>query len=110
MTQSAAVSPPPGYPETLELLWHIVFESLQKKVADTPEATTLAIVERIRIELGGSYLPRGSVFDVKKLKRAVCREFDGINHAALARKHRISETRVRQIIEEERQSIRNFNN
>lgn len=110
MTQSAAASPPQGYPETLELLWLIVFESLQKKVADTPETIALAIVERVRGELGGSYLPRGTVFDGKKLKCAVRREFDGTNHAALARKHRISETRVRQIIEEKRQSIRNFNN
>lgn len=109
MTNPATSFFPEGYPESLEIIANIAFERLREQGIDVSEAQVAAldIAERVRKELGGSYLPRGCNFDSRKLRHTVFQEFDGKNHAALARKHRISEVYVRLIIKEGRQNNRN---
>lgn len=51
-------------------------------------------------EIGGRqiYISRG-VSDLSERDRAICGEFNGRNHAALAKKYDLTEMRVRQILE-----------
>ena len=67
-------------------------------LAHNPAA--LALVEDIRAHYGGNqiYIPRGDKFNRAKLHAAIRREFNGRNYAELARRHGLTEMRVRQIV------------
>ena len=60
------------------------------------------VAYQVAANLGGQsiYVPAGVMVVSSQKKRAVVAAFEGHNHAALAREHRVTETRIRQILAE----------
>lgn len=61
----------------------------------------LQITEGLRAEIGGSqpYLPQGRAYELSVRDRNIAAEFNGRNFHQLARKHHLSERRLRQILD-----------
>lgn len=60
------------------------------------------ITERIRLGLGGSYIPRGKSMDVNRIRLDILTRWNGDNTHMLCQEHGISERRLRQLNEEAR--------
>ena len=106
----AALDPdlPPKMRELAEVLF-IGIGNSKAAEACAPETlahAALAAMWQLSHEFGGNncYFPRGDQVRALKLKRAVRAGFTGDNHSQLARKHGISEMRVRQILSQKEPS------
>lgn len=68
----------------------------------------LALTEGVRQELGGSqpYLPVGRAYELNQRDAQILREFDGGNHAELAKRHGVTARQIYAIVAAAQQ--RNF--
>jgi Mor family transcriptional regulator len=91
----------PGYPERLRDMAISLFLELKSLDADVPpHEMALALTERVSTELGGGqfYMHKGFSYRLTNRDRQIMREFTGNNHHLLAKKHNLSDMRVRQIV------------
>ena len=97
----------PEYPDRLRDMCTVIYLALQDHGQDIPaEELALALTEAVSLELGGAsfYLHKGFLFR-KKLTardREIAEQARHNNIHILARKHNITEMRVRQIVGEYR--------
>lgn len=63
--------------------------------------------EHIRVHWSGSsqYIPKGTGWELSQRDRQIWSEFNGRNHAQLARKHGLTEMRIYQIIKAARKAL-----
>lgn len=99
----------PSAPE----IWVELAEILYSPLRSAPALASVQDVElavcvvqaiyQMASELGGNtlYVPKGVKAVSGQKKRAIAAEFKGHNHAELARKHGVTDTRVRQILAEQ---------
>ncbi len=98
----------PEYPERLRDMCTVIFLALQDHGQDTPAAElALALTEAVSLELGGGsfYMHKGFVFrqGLTKRDREIAEQARSNNLHILARRHGITEMRVRQIVDAYRQ-------
>lgn len=97
------MSHPSAAPADQPILHHIELEAAAVArafgVADA-KALAAALVDRLCLNLGGEahYLPKLSRLERQRRNAAIRAAFDGRNLPELAKKHGISERRVRQIV------------
>lgn len=81
---------PPEYPEVLADLATLIYRRLCD-LLPTAVAADLAreLAEAVRLEWGGGmiYIPQGARFERQQRDATIWREFNGRNHAELARRH-----------------------
>jgi len=94
------------YPEFLVEMTAIVAATLVDEGVDAEAACKLsdAIVERVRKALGGQkfYVPSGRSIDVERMRQDLARRWDGTNTRELCREYGITESRLRQCVDEAR--------
>lgn len=75
-----------------------------KAPIETLAQTALEQVRTLGVQLGGQqcYIPRGSLASARDVAASICAEFKGNNYSELATKYDLSDSRVRQILEEAR--------
>ena len=97
---------PERYPETLADLAVLLHERLAR-VLDPARAAVVALdlAEDVRAKWGGGaiYIPRGDGFERSRRDAAVWREFNGRNHADLARHHGCTVKTIYEIVDRERE-------
>lgn len=98
------IETPPNYPPYLAAIAAIVAEELQKRLAiDAASANEIALMatERVRAEWGGAarYLPKGQAVDIDRRNWEMYAKFRG-SYEEIAREYKLTEQRVRQIIDE----------
>ncbi|MFO1421200.1 MAG: Mor transcription activator family protein [Candidatus Competibacteraceae bacterium] len=97
---------PEKYPEILSDLAGLVHRRLieQGIGADLATKTALDLAEDVRLKWGGGliYIPKGDGFARGCRDAEIWREFNGRNHAELARKHGLTLSCVYDIIARER--------
>lgn len=94
-----------AYPEVLADIAREIHKSLMEdpriKLAH-PIAAEIAmtVTEHVRKNIGGVnvYIPRGNVYEATQREQQIYRDFKGDNHHELARKHNLTEMRIRQIV------------
>lgn len=89
------------YPEILTEIADCIRRRLSLNLPpDQADPMALATVEDIRARFGGAliYIPVGAAFDRAQRNQAIVAEFDGSNHAALARRHRLTVGSIYDII------------
>lgn len=79
----------------------------QSEVNASVEALARVAIEQVRTlghQLGGTqpYIPCGAVAARREIAEAICRDFRGNNYGELAAKHGLTESRVRNILRENR--------
>jgi Mor family transcriptional regulator len=91
-----------AYPEILaDLADQVAVKIAELGVAPERAAEIGAhVAEHIRVHWSGSsqYIPKGTGWELSQRDRQIWAEFNGRNHAALARKHGLTEMRIYQII------------
>ncbi len=91
-----------AYPEILaDLADQVAVKIAELGVAPERAAEIGAhVAEHIRVHCSGSsqYIPKGTGWELSQRDRQIWAEFNGRNHAALARKHGLTEMRIYQII------------
>ena len=95
----------PEYPEVLadiarEVHSQLMVHPMVKLEHAIAAQVALHVAEHVRKNIGGvsTYIPRGMTFELSRRDKQMWEEFDGTNYAELARKHDMTEMRVRQII------------
>lgn len=92
------------YPEILAAAANAAYawltEHLHLEHQPAAEAA-FAIAEAIRTDVGGAYeyIPKGQAWLLSRRDREIYAKFRGDNYRQLAREYRLSEMRVRQIVE-----------
>ena len=89
------------YPPVLADLADLLARPLQACMDDdAARAVAKEQAEEVRRWWGGSliYIPQGARYDRQQRDEAILQEFDGRNHAALARKHHLSLSCVYDIV------------
>lgn len=96
---------PAGYPEILADLADLFHRRLTDRL-DPPAAADLALdlAEAIRLKWGGGliYIPKGDAYERRGRDATIWREFDGRNHADLARRFNLTLSCVYDILARER--------
>lgn len=92
------------YPEILAAAANAAYAWMTQhlKLDHQPAAeAAFAIAEAIRTEVGGAYeyIPKGQTWLLSRRDREIYADFHGDNYRQLARKHHLSEMRIRQIVE-----------
>lgn len=91
-----------GYPELLlDIADQVAAKLAQLGVSKEKSAEIgVHVAEHIRTHWSGQslYLPKGVTYDLSQRDRQIYEEFNGRNHAALARKHGVTEMRIYQIV------------
>lgn len=94
----------PSYPERLREMATVIYLALQDHGQDLPaHDLALALTEAVSLGLGGGsfYMHKGFVhrrrLDIRD--REIARSFNGRNHHLLAKKHNLSDMRIRQIVD-----------
>jgi Mor family transcriptional regulator len=92
------------YPELLALIANAAYTWLTLRLKfdhQTAAEAALSIAEAARKELGGGhlYLPKGQEWELSRRDREIYGKFRGDNYTQLAREYRLTEMRIRQIIE-----------
>jgi Mor family transcriptional regulator len=94
----------PQYPEILVELTAIVAATLVDEGVDAGDAHGLsrAVVERVRKAWGGQkiYVPSGKSADVDRMRREIGERWNGTNTRELCAEFGISESRLRQLVDE----------
>lgn len=103
MTNAHLFRFPDGYPDTLEQMGQVVGRTLMRKggmKAERAQEAAFAVVEAIRHEFGGSpiYINKGTSFDLQPRDEEIWRKFNGHNYTELAREYKLTEVRVREIV------------
>ena len=96
---------PDQYPEILIDLARLVFARAQEYLpAPSAEALALALAEDLRLKFGGGliYIPKGEAYERHIRNAAIWREFNGRNHAELARKYGLALAVIYDILDRER--------
>ncbi len=95
-----------AYPEILADLADQVAIKLAALGVEPERAAEIGIqtAEHIRVHWSGSsqYIPKGTGWELSQRDRQIWSKFTGHNHAALARKHGLTEMRIYQIIKADR--------
>lgn len=97
-----------NYPEILASAANAAYAWLTKNLDLPHEAAAdaaFAIAEAIRKDVGGSYeyIPKAQPWKLSKRDSEIYAKFNGANYRDLARQHHLSEIRIRQIVERERE-------
>lgn len=94
-----------SYPEVLADIARTIHERLMEdpriKLAHPIAAeVAMSVAEHVRKNIGGvaTYIPRGINYELTLRDREIWAEFNGDNYHELARKHDVTEMRVRQIV------------
>ncbi len=89
----------PQYPEALAEFAALVAATLidEGVAVDSAQSLSRAITERVRLILGGTYIPRGISVDVERVRRDIALRWNGTNTRELCLEHGISERRLRQL-------------
>lgn len=98
---------PDSYPEVLCDLAVCIQQTLaQIATADPAVTPALAIVEGIRAQFGGSllYIPKGEKLDRAARNVAIFAAFTGRNHRELARRHKMTVSKIYEIIAAQRKA------
>lgn len=94
----------------MELLVHGIESRLKANGVASDEAMQIAVEcsEEVRANWGGGhiYVPKGVVEAFRGRNHEIWNEFDGSNYKELARKHDLTEMRIRQIIAWKRREMR----
>lgn len=102
-----AMTFPDGYPELLEQIGQAVYRKLLAFQLDPHLASSWAfhITEAIRADVGGvqQYIPRGISYELSIRDQKIWAEFHGDNYNTLARKYKLTEMQVRNIIKRARE-------
>ena len=96
---------PPEYPEILADLATLIHQRLRDQLPpDVAADLARDLAEDIRLKWGGGliYIPQGARYDRHQRDAAIWREFNGRNHADLARRHRLTVACVYDILARER--------
>lgn len=96
---------PPEYPEVLADLADLIHCRLRDLLPPTVAADLAhGLVEDVRLKWGGGliYIPQGARFERQQRDAAIWREFNGRNHADLARRHGLTLSCVYDILARER--------
>ena len=96
---------PRGYPEVLADLATLIHQRLADWLPPTV-AVDLAreLAENVRLKWGGGliYIPQGARFERQQRDATIWCEFNGRNHADLARRHKLTLSCVYDILARER--------
>lgn len=96
---------PPEYPEILADLATLIHQRLHALLpAAVAAALARELAEDVRLKWGGGliYIPQGARYERQQRDAAIWREFNGRNHAELARHHGLTLSCVYNIIARER--------
>ncbi len=96
---------PDQYPEILADLAGLALARAREYLApDRAEALALALAEDVRLKYGGGliYVPKGDAYERHHRNAAIWREFNGRNHAELARRHGLTLSMIYDIVAAER--------
>lgn len=96
---------PDQYPEVLADLAGLVLARVQAYLpADQAEALAFALAEDVRLKYAGLllYIPKGDAYERYHRNAAIWREFNGRNHAQLARKYQVGLSVIYDIVAAER--------
>ena len=93
----------PEYPGPLRDMCTVIFLALQDHGPDTPAPElALALTDAVSLELGGAnfYMHKGFVFrqGLTKRDREIAEQATSSNLHVLAKKHHLSDMRIRQIV------------
>lgn len=96
---------PPEYPEVLADLATLIHQRLGDLLPPAIAADLAReLAEDVRLKWGGGliYIPQGARFERQQRDAAIWREFNGRNHADLARRHGLTLSCVYDILVRER--------
>lgn len=96
---------PDQYPEILADLAGLALARAREYLsADQAETLAFALAEDVRLKYAGLllYVPKGDAYERHHRNAAIWREFNGHNHAQLARKYRVGISVVYDVIAAER--------
>lgn len=104
-TASLEENSPKVWIELAEILW-VGLRNAQalKDIPDVELSDVVAMqVKQMAFSIGGSgyYIPKGYVFSARAKAAKIAKDFDGKNTQMLARKHGVSDNRIRQILHEQ---------
>lgn len=92
---------PDHYPETLANLAALLHDRLASRLpADQAAAVAFDLTEAIRQQFGGEllYIPKGDACARYQRNAQILRQFNGRNHADLARRHGLSVTKIYEVL------------
>lgn len=95
---------PPHYPEVLAELAELIFARLKDRRVAEAEDIARILAEDVRRRWGGGliYIPKGDRHLRDRRDAEIWREFNGRNHAELARRHGLGVAAIYDILERER--------
>lgn len=96
---------PDHYPEILaDLAGLVLARALEYLPGERAETLAIELAEDVRLKFGGAliYIPKGCAADREGRNAAIWRDFNGRNHAALARKYGLALATVYDILARER--------
>lgn len=96
---------PPEYPEVLADLATLIHQRLADLLPPVVAADLAReLAEDVRLKWGGGliYIPQGARFERQQRDAAIWREFNGRNHADLARRHGLTLSCVYDVLARER--------
>lgn len=96
---------PDQYPEILaDLAGLAVARAREYLPPEAAETLALALAEDVRLKFGGCllYVPKGDAYERHHRNAAIWREFNGRNHADIARKHGLTLSVIYDIVAAER--------
>lgn len=102
MSQNLLSSAPKGYPKILKELADCLTRRLHywEIAPECCDGMALDLVEAIRAEFKGSllYIPKGREMTTAQRNAAICRDYDGSNQMALARRYQLSVATIYDIL------------
>lgn len=96
---------PDHYPEILaDLAGLVLARALEYLPGECAETLAVELAEDVRLKFGGAlvYIPTGCAADRRDRNTAIWRDFNGRNHAHLARKYRLALQTIYDILARER--------
>ena len=95
-----------NYPEILSEHATVVAATLVDEGIDIAQAQALAraVTERVRIALGGCYIPRGTFLDIDRMRQDIGQRWNGSNTRELCREYGITERSLRRYAEQARKT------
>ena len=95
-----------NYPEILAEHAAVVAATLVDEGIDIAQAQSLAraVTERVRIALGGCYIPRGTFLDIDRMRQDIAARWNGSNTRELCREYGITERSLRRYAEQARKT------
>lgn len=96
---------PPMWYDIASSIYAFLLDSLPVLSRQDSAAMAILLTLRIAAEIGGGmrYIPSGYNWDKRSQAQAIVAAFKGNNHTALAQAWGVTDSRIRQILDEERQ-------